>query len=66
MTANTALNSERLTYMERLKIVSEAAHSARLEGREVSEEAKADGLAWARGEISAEEVLNRVRERHGL
>lgn len=49
-----------------LKIVAEAEHSSRLSGENVCAETKAGGLAWARGEISIEKVLNRIRERRGL
>ncbi len=63
MTTSTRLSSQRVV---RADAVTEAAHSARLEGQQVSPATLDDAAAYVDGHIGADEMLRRIQVRYGV
>jgi hypothetical protein len=62
----TAITSAPPVVTERARRVAEAVHSAEMEGLKVSAETLAVAQEYVRGAIDSDELVARVRARHGL
>ena len=64
--SDTVISQSVISDEERIRMVGEGLHSWTMEGAEPDPVTKADAVAFARGELTSDEVVSRTRARIGL